>query len=348
MNFINQFNQRQVKKHSLITILGIALGLLLYYYFESSNTTESQNFASLDATLSAFGGIVLAYVVYWISRRLDKAIPWKTQLSNRFISGLVIQFLVSFLLSFGFVYLYKRLVGSSFSEELLQSGLIKLAIILFLVILLYTIFYFALYSYYAFAKFQIDSIAYDRKQIDLQLKALKSQLSSHFLFNNLNTLSSLVYKDEKLAEDYTRGLATIYNYTLNSYNTKLVSLSEELNFVNSYLLLLKTRFGTAFNYNISIPEHIRTSNIPPLTLQMLIENSVKHNQMDLNGGLQIDIQSDGKNISVRNNITKAPEHVKSFNIGLKNIESRYRLLCNKSIAITKDTHFTVEFPVINT
>ena len=135
-----------------------------------------------------------------------------------------------------------------------------------------------MYSYYAYATVQIEAVKYERKQIDLQLRALKSQLSSHFLFNNLNTISSLAHNDAQQAETYIRGLANIYNYTLNSYHEKLVPFEDELQVVMAYLHMIQTRFGNSFHYTVDIPEHVKASRIPPLTLQMLIENAVKHNR----------------------------------------------------------------------
>ena len=346
MKFVNQLNQPIVKKHFSITLLGIALGLLVYYYVISQSVADDTP-VNLIANILFFSicGIVVSYGIYGVSKKLDTLVPWQTQLANRFLAGILGQAALAFVVISVFLYGYNVLFDFQANR---QSVLLKLGIIVFVVILLYTIVYFAFYSYNVYSKLQIDAIAYDRKQIDLQLKALKSQLSSHFLFNNLNTISSLVDKDEKQAEDYTRGLAAIYSYTLSSYHKKWVPIREELEYVNAYLLLLKTRFGDAMSYAISIPERILTTNIPPLTLQMLVENAIKHNQIDSDNKLLIKIEAKDNAVLVRNNITNPPAHIRSFNIGLKNIASRYQLLSNKNINITKDTHFTVEIPVINT
>ncbi|EDP70648.1 putative two-component system sensor protein histidine kinase [Flavobacteriales bacterium ALC-1] len=345
MKFFNQLDQPIVKKHFFITILGIILGLLLYYYFEASQVTEDGESNPMKIILSVFSGVLVAYSCYFISRKLDAIIPWRVQLANRFLLGIIFNFLASLAIIIILVVLYKKIAQINLAESY-ESALVKLSIILFMIMLVYNIIHFALYSYYTYVKLQIDSIAYDRKQIDLQLKALKSQLSSHFLFNNLNTISSLVYKNSKTAEEYIRNLANIYSYTLNSYNSKLVSLKEELNLVSSYLLLIETRFGKAFDYNISIPDVLLDSKIPPLTLQMLVENSVKHNQMDTEHKLKIDISTDGHFISVKNNITQSPKSITSFNIGLKNIEARYQLLSNSQIHVTQGLDFEVKFPVL--
>ncbi|MEZ4781586.1 MAG: histidine kinase [Flavobacteriaceae bacterium] len=275
--------------------------------------------------------------------------PWKSQLVNRFVSGIIVLFTTSFAFIYGLVVLYKKLSKQTVLEdELYQSNLIKLGIILFILMLIYNIIYFALYSYYSYSKLQIETVKFERKHYELQLKALKSQLSSHFLFNNLNTISSLAFKDVEQAENYIRGLAKIYHYTLNSYHVKLVSIQEEMDVVKAYLSLLSTRFGNVLNYSINISETNLKHKIPPLALQMLVENAVKHNQASTTNPLNIEVFEEHDQLVIRNNITNSPKKISSFNIGLNNINSRFKLLYNKEISIEEDNHYTVKIPIIIT
>ncbi len=346
MKLLHQVNQPLMKKHILIIALGSILGLITYYYLSSSDLNESSQ-TTLAFLMSGVCGVLLAYLTYFISRNLDTVMPWKSQLASRFLSGILINFVIAFItvtLSLILFNIFVIIELDFFDTH--ESLLIKLGIILFILMLIYNIIYFALYSYYTYATLQIESVKYERKHIDLQLKALKSQLSSHFLFNNLNTISSLSFQDAKTAESYVRGLVKIYEYTLNSYHSKLVLLYDELEFVNSYLKLIQTRYGKIFNYKIEIPNAIKTTQIPPLTLQMLVENAVKHNQMDIKNPLSISLLMVGNYIVVKNNITKIPHKISSFKIGLNNIDSRYKLLINKGIEIIKDNNFIVKIPVI--
>ncbi len=343
MKYSNHFNQPVLKLHLTIISIGIALGLLIFHYINIPEEVNISIHPVIGFSIFACSGIIASYMTHFISKKMDKAIRWQFQLANRILTGIVIHFL-TLLAFFGIIsYVYFKVMDVTLEG---QSVLLKLGIIIFVIVLLYNVIYFAFYSYHVYSKLQLDTIAYERKQIDLQLKALKSQLSSHFLFNNLNTISSLVDKDKQLAEDYTRGLASIYNYTLNSYHRKWVTLDEELTYVHAYLLLIKTRFGGAFEHQVTISKTIMNSKIPPLTLQMLIENAVKHNIVDDENKLQIVINGDDHHISIKNNVTKAPANIRSFNIGLKNIASRYRLLSNATVNITKNSHFIVELPVI--
>lgn len=344
MQKLNQLiNQPNVKKHIIVTLLGALLGLLVGYYLTVSEQKEMIVFSFFDGFLASVLGILVGYSTFFISIWLDTIIPWRVNISNRLSAGILIHFSTTFILIYGTVFLYEKFVATSFFTS---STYIKLAILLLIIVLIYEIVYFALYSYYSYASLQIETVKQERRQIEYQLKALKSQLSPHFLFNGLNTVSSLVFKDENKAEKFIRRLANMYDYTLKSYDTKLISVKEELTFVNSYIYLLKTRFDKKFDCTITLPETVLDSKIPPLTLQMLVENAIKHNVLNDNELLQVSITADDKEVIVQNNITEKPKKVTSFNIGLKNINARYLLLAQKGITITNGQTFTVKLPII--
>jgi len=340
-------NNPTVKKHFLIALFGSVLGVLIFYYLKTSDSISNSSFFSLEVFLSACCGIAVSYLVYGITISLDEKIPWQFQLGTRLFVGILVHFLSAFVIVSGSIYLYSNYLSTTDSPLLFENPLfIKLAIILFIVMLFYTLIYFALYSYYTYSALQIATVKHEREQIDLQLKALKSQLSPHFLFNSLNSISSLIYSNTQRAETFIRQLAKMYQYTLNSYDKKLISLEKELHFVESYCFLLTTRFGNKFDCTINIPEAIKSSLIPPLTLQMLVENALKHNQMSTHNPLKIDISCDNDFIIIRNNITETPLNITSFKIGLNNINARYLLLHNIGIEVTNATNFSVKLPVI--
>ncbi|MEE9364890.1 MAG: histidine kinase [Cellulophaga sp.] len=333
-----------MKKYILVTLIGLVLGILIYYYLkESTNNTSS--LSSLEVVLASLCGILVALLCYRISLKLDKVIPWQAQLANRLFAGITIHFLFAFTFISVCIYGYHQLIIDS--DILLSNEIfIKLAIILFILMLFYSIIYFAFYSYYTYATLQIATIEQERKQIDLQLKALKSQLSPHFLFNSLNSISSLIFSNTERAETFIRRLAKMYQFTLDSYSEKLIPLEEEINLVNAYSYLMETRFENKFTCQIEIPEEIRDSKIPPLTLQMLVENAIKHNIMSIGNPLTIKISTSGNYIYVKNNTTEVPKNTTSFNIGLSNIHDRYILLHGEGIVIEKEVDFIVKIPII--
>ena len=336
-------NSFLLKKHLAIILLGIIFGLLIAYFISSSNALP-ELFFMITASLS---GITNAYLLYGISLILDKFLPWQINEGGRLLLGIIVHFAAILLWSLFFVYI----LGVVF-PDIVKFGTvydqysIKMGILLFIFALVYEIIYFALYSYYSFTTFQIETVRQERKQIELQLNALKSQLSPHFLFNSLSTISSLAFKDHKRAEFFIRKLAAMYNYTLQSYQYKLITLKEELKFVDSYLYLLENRFGTKLQCHIDVDKDLLQGKLPPLTLQILVENAVKHNTLEEEQPLTIRIVSNQKYVKVSNNITKKPKHVSSFEIGLKNINARYLLLHKEGIVVTKNSSFQVKVPVL--
>jgi LytS/YehU family sensor histidine kinase len=176
----------------------------------------------------------------------------------------------------------------------------------------------------------------------------------------LNTISSLIYRDLQKAERFIRDLAAVYRKVLDSYEYQLVSLEEELKLVEHYSSLMQVRFEDAFYFNIELPEETNLSCVPPLSVQMLVENAIKHNHMSQENPLKVNITSshDGY-LVVSNNFIGDPGHVKigndlyrkpgpsrSTGIGLQNIKNRYRMISNKPVLITKDDSFTVSLPLI--
>lgn len=156
----------------------------------------------------------------------------------------------------------------------------------------------------------------------------------------------MLYSDVKKAELFIRELAKSYQYILNKYENKWLTVEEELQFVNSYHFLLRTRFNDRIHLEITLPDWVLKSKIPPLALQMLIENAVKHNQMTSSEVLKIVITCNDHNINVSNNKTIKPKVVDSFKIGLGNIRLRYDLIFNKTIEVIDEEQFTVKLPII--
>tara|TARA_R110002073_G_scaffold8207_1_gene45655 strand:- start:95591 stop:96640 length:1050 start_codon:yes stop_codon:yes gene_type:complete len=336
-----------MKKHFFIIALGAIFGLSITYFILLGDV-DSTSLTSIQKIVGVLVGVSSAYLISIVALQLDKLLPWHKHEGNRLLLGIIVHYSIAFFWSVLLLYLCCLLLPESFSFELIYNQyLIKFGIILFILILVFEIIYFALYSYYSYTTFQIATVRQERKQIELQLKALKSQLSPHFLFNSLNTISSLIFKDKMKAERFIRRLAEMYDYILHSYQVKLTSLKDELAFVNSYKYLLQTRFGEKFQCLIDIDDTLLSSKIPPLTIQMLLENAVKHNVLEENNPLTIRISNEKEYIIVSNNITKKPKHITSFKIGLKNINSRYLLLHTEGIMITNGGKFEVKIPIIS-
>ena len=180
-----------------------------------------------------------------------------------------------------------------------------------------------------------------------QYESLKSQLNPHMLFNSLNTLRSLVRENQDKAQDYIQELSRVLRYTLQSNESQCVSLREEMEFVSAYIFLLKMRFENNLQFDIQISNAYEEYLLPPMAVQVLIENAVKHNEISNRKPLTIHITTDDNgNLSISNDIQPKWTATSGTGIGLANLAKRYRLLFKRDIQITEDREFTVCIPLI--
>jgi len=199
-------------------------------------------------------------------------------------------------------------------------------------------------------KSKIDAVEKEQlKQQTLQneLSALKNQVNPHFLFNSLNSLTLLVREDPKTAEIFIKKLSFLYRYILQSKDQNLVTLKEELKFLNSYIFLIKERYRENFNVSIRIDESLLQKKTPTLALQLLVENSVKHNEISAKKPLTVDVYNDDNFLIVKNKIQKRTGSIDSTNTGLSNLNNRFQLSLSKTIIIEKSQDFfIVKLPIL--
>ncbi|HEX2969138.1 MAG TPA: histidine kinase [Bacteroidales bacterium] len=188
----------------------------------------------------------------------------------------------------------------------------------------------------------------ERDNIQAQYQALKNQIDPHFFFNSLSVLSSMIHTDPDTATKYIQNLSRHYRYTLETTRNNIVSIADELNFLDSYLYLMKIRYPECFDVKISIDKSkSNQSGLPSNSLQILIENAIKHNRFKSDCPLEIEISEDDEYICVRNTIRKKNITIPSTGIGLENIRRRYELFCDKKIIIRETAeYFTVKLPRI--
>ena len=180
-----------------------------------------------------------------------------------------------------------------------------------------------------------------------QYEVLKNQLNPHMLFNSLNTLQSLVRENQNQAQDYIQELSRVLRYTLQSNDSQSVSLREEMDFASAYIFLLKMRFENNLQFDIQINKSFETYHLPPMAIQVLIENAVKHNEISNRKPLTIHISPDIEGfLAVSNTIQPKWTATPGTGIGLVNLAKRYRLLFKQDIQITEDKEFTVRIPLI--
>ena len=281
-------------------------------------------------------------VMHWLRIRF----PLIKQTSKRLvILGLSHMLLTSgtFLFLF-YAYDYFNFLGYEFQSEGFQSALLLSVALTLIATSLWE-------ADYTFKQWK-DSIAEKERLEQLTLnhefETLKSQVNPHFLFNCFNTLSSLISEDRKQAEGFLNELSKVYRYLLRNNEDGLSTVQTELKFIESYYNLLKTRHGDAVELKIEVDKKYEHYLLPSLSLQLLVENAVKHNVLSKNKPLVIDIfTTAGKKLVITNNIQLRSVKAPSNKIGLENIKAKYELLRNEMPQVLKDAKtFTVVLPLI--
>jgi len=195
---------------------------------------------------------------------------------------------------------------------------------------------------------EIENVRLKEENVSSQLKSLKEQVNPHFLFNTLNTLSSVIRLDKKQdALRFVDDLSSVYRYILESDKNNLVKIKSELDFLNSYLFMLKKRYGEKLKIDISLSEQILESYVPPMALEVLVENAIKHNRIASGSPLKIRIYTEDRFLNVANNIQEKKTDQENFGLGLPNLIKRYELLTGREVIIRQDDQqFLVSLPII--
>lgn len=194
----------------------------------------------------------------------------------------------------------------------------------------------------------VDAEKLRAEQFAGKYRMLKDQLNPHFLFNSLNVLSNIVYEDQDKAADFIQQLSRFYRYVLEVQKEEIVPLEKELDFGRRYLKLQQLRFGDNLKVDWTA-EAASTSHIPPLSLQLLLENAIKHNEVSNNKPLKLTVETKDSFLIVENEINeKVIDDGTGTGVGLSNIQERYRLLSGREVNIINDGRiFRVELPILN-
>lgn len=302
---------------------------------------------SLDAGFIAIGilyNFIFCFTCWLAYQYLFNNTRWQTM---RFFFATVAIISIG-LSSFFFDYLF-----SFFTDRILQFpevfGNKRPYLLLLRGMLISGLYFFISYYLYVLGEKQKNSLEIEQlkqAQLAANLSSLKEQLSPHFLFNTLNALSSLT--QEQQVKHFVAELASVYRYVLQYRDIDKATIRQEISFIGSYLYIIKARLEEAIEVEINIDDGVLSTAIPPLTLQLLIENAIKHNIASASKQLKISIRNQGMEyLVVTNNIQPKSSVPFSTGIGLSNVMQRYHLLFSKDIIIEKtDLFFTVKLPIV--
>ena len=277
---------------------------------------------------------------------LDKFISWKHHAGSRFFIQLLLGGLLSLACLNLAYYLIKVYYTHSPPEltQLVVANMYGSAVVLPL---------FSIFFGYKFLrewkKSELEAERLQKENARSQMMALKNHLDPHFLFNNLNILSSIMDKDLTLSKKYLDKFAEVYRIILKTEQSDLTTLREEMDLIESYIYLISVRFRDSVFFEMDIHTEDYAKAIPPLAIQMLIENAIKHNMANEQNPITITIRSDGNDsITVSNNLQKKKyAHTETNGSGLENIKNRYAFFSSEKMTVTETTdRFSVSLPLL--
>jgi hypothetical protein len=327
----------------------IVLGLTFKFLLDVIFSLVYRNYKLLQPWNGYLVSIAYTFIVFEIlllfNKKLGRKRSWDKYPFQRFFQQFFINALIAILIIDGFRWTYRLLVGNiyyvRFLDEMILIGLIIFIILVFVIVDL-SIF---LMHKWRFSLAELER--FKKENAEFRFESLRSQVNPHFLFNSLNTLSSLVYSSQEKAEQFIRELSDVYRYILENRENELITLAKELKVSNSYIFLNKIRFEKSLDVKINVPEKSKQLLIAPLTLQLLIENAIKHNIISVKRPLHLNIVLEDNHLVVQNNLQKKEVKEYSSALGLKNIESRYSFLTARKVDIIEnENEFIVKIPLI--
>lgn len=186
-----------------------------------------------------------------------------------------------------------------------------------------------------------------KENLQSQLTVLRNQINPHFLFNSLNTLTAIIHEHPDKAVEFVRHMGNMYRNLLEVHETDLVTLQKEMELLNHYVFLLATRFEDKLNINVEVDPNVIENYVVPYSLQLTIENAIKHNIVSSKNPLRITISNHGDKLVISNNLQRKNQEQESTGLGLKNINSRYMIATGQQInVVEEDGYFNVTLPLI--
>ena len=331
----------------LFSGLGIFSFLLLINY-----ATFSDRVADILHSVSTLGFFILAfnvlgYTTIRLSSWIDNQYALNLHRCWKLVSVYMVVMGMFFLLNYGLMVTAKLLAGASHPFTFPNGGW-RILITVWLVELVILGLLLANRSMRNTLKLQQEAAALQKENNTARYTALQNQLNPHFLFNSLNTLIAEIEYDPATAVKFTQHLSEVYRYVLRQQQCQIVSLKEELDFLDSYIFLHQVRLGDCLSLERDLPDNVIDHQLPPLTLQLLAENVVKHNYIDDFNPMTIRVYTERNSRYLCVSNTLRPKKVSNASgKGLKNLSERYQLLCKQDIQIRKNDHqFTVSIPLI--
>lgn len=291
-------------------------------------------------------------VTYWLSVRqlfiiMRRRYPGYAQVRKRVVYTVAVLLVVFFIINHSLGWVHENLFPHPKRPGVTDFDY---AVASLTIVLLVSAIYEGVYLYYRWRESLVEQERLRRENVESQLMGLRNQVNPHFLFNSLNTLVYMIPEDPGRAVTFVRKLSKVYRYVLEIRDRQLISLGEELQFMESYVFLLKERFGSNIDVRVEAPPAAHARLIVPLSLQLLLENAIKHNIISSEHPLHITVEVDDEagRLWVRNNLQPKHQEQPSTRVGLQNIRNRYAFFTPEPVEVIDDGQiFAVALPLLN-
>lgn len=292
--------------------------------------------------LVVLASTVVLSVLAWINR----VFPWNKNAYIRFMADFLITPIVAMVTMLPLSVLTYS-IGIDYDHNSLQEHLIENSFIALVMDIIMVGIYEGYYFFNLWKQSLIKNEQLEKENMTARYEALKNQINPHFLFNSLNTVSALIHEDPEKAEEFIDEFSRIYRFLLEHQDKNFQMLKDELTFVRSFLSLQQIRFGESLTYSIDVPEAQLKHMIPTLSLQLLVENAIKHNKVTKAHPLAVHICSEGEYVVVKNTLQRRKESLTSTGIGLNNLNARYEMLADtKPMFLQINQEYVAKLPLI--
>ncbi|HLN94009.1 MAG TPA: histidine kinase [Flavobacterium sp.] len=337
-------NRRQFVKAVWLSMALFVILTLLDYGFSGTLPSVSELGKSLAYTF------VYTVVIYMANAFLFRAVARTGDgfSARSIISGVA----ASMVMSMGIVFVIRSIdavaVKRMSFDDFLAKEHITNYFFFFIITLVITLSVYAITLYKAYQEHRVKEQKIIAGTASAQFESLKNQIDPHFLFNSLNVLSSLIEENQEMAQRFTTSLAKVYRYVLDQRNKELVPVEEELSFARTYMELLHMRFEDSITFELPTEIENPDGKVVPLSLQLLLENAVKHNVVSEKRPLHIRISIEANELVVENSLQKKEVLSERKGVGLRNIVERYAILTDRQMTIREtETLFSVRLPILS-
>lgn len=335
-----------------LLLLSIAVSLQIiiisYNHFSGFYTIETASEAmirlSWGSLLSLIAAFMLAYPDLFLIRNLNEKYPWKRKGILRSGIELIIAILVGVIIAV-FITTLAHLINP-YEEDLLTTYVFN-SIVLAVCNVAIMIIFEAWIFFIAETESEIRNEELMKELTQIRFEVLKNQMNPHFMFNSLNVLTGLIETDPAKSQRFIEEFSSIYRYVLDTIEQNVISLEKELEFARSYMYLQQIRHGEYLTYSVNIRSEFLSYYLPPLSLQVVLENAIKHNQVSGEKPLHIEIFDEGNDLIISNTLQPKMTFGKSTGIGQENLMKRYSMVCSRAPEFQVGTEeYRVVLPLI--